>query len=1462
MPCRRTLVTVVASLLGLVGLTACAPGRSLAPTPTAAPSHPFASGEAVYFWRVTGDGSGGIYVGRGDDLPDALEVLNVRAACVGCHVVSTASGRIAAVLGTSNGPIAVQDLSSGRAIPIPDVRGSYLAWSPTGEQLAVSRDDADIYVLDLARGTLAALDGASDPALVETMPAWSPDGASIAFIRSAMAQDGFLLDGDSEIAVVPATGGMAQVLPGVPIGRNYYPAYSPDGKWMAFTHHATGDMAYASDAADVYLLPASGGAVVRLDANSDSSDSWASWSADGQWLAFNSKRGGQFDIYVTRIGPDGQSGDVIEWPGANTSAFEHLPAWGLPPEAIAEGNMETCTRLAVIPCVLLGLPWWAVPLLLFMLVPLAFIAWRWRRQEQSRAGWRPPTGYAGFPPPPSTEWPPLPSRLPPAPLSPVPRGGLPAPAETLVVGLGPAGVAALSVLADTIEEAYGVWPDGIGLLAVNAGPGSPFVHPKVCALEVNPDGAADRTALHGEDGLRPDWVRIATEDEAGDRSRYRLALWARAGEIRRRLVEELHCLSRPDAATTFFMLAAPAEASSALMFDLTHMARSEAEASSRAFAAFACLILDDSFAGADLQAREHARRHAFAAWRELDRFQFAFDHPYPFAYPGSPGVRTGMLFERVFLFSPDRASVNLTGLPPQAGLYPAMADTILCHLDRQARRAWEEVGRAADTRRGSRQRQLNEPLYASLGAFAYVLPMESLVEGAALRFAGDLLQAQTAPPPGALMEEVAARLARTAMPDGAPGGEMSHGLSQAARAIPGRSHLASLNAEDLAGLLVANRRNPSTETALGSLRALLGGFIPAAVRTSRDERSAPDGAYGPDTARLPREVDHIREHLPELDAWLSDCAEAQRMAFAQRMAHVFSDLLAPSLSAAEGNYGAARVVGFANDLSSVLAEQREQAQLTCQERERDAASAHRAAEESRAGLLQAARDSVEKCPSAPRALVGGLLPAAVGVLGLGLVGRLAPAFADWLWIPAGLGVVAGVWWSWRKAFPRQRLPEQQAAYLAAEQAALAAGIEARLYRTLAEVLGSFEAELAQAAEPFRQWLQMVTPLCESIAAREAQLQAARASRHAIRTRRYLDDPDLLDDLYRRHFDSARTADARSRLFWSRDELGRWTLSIVGAATQTVEPEKTDDALSALLALGRAHAADMRRLTAADVLAEVSPESIGDQMGRESTPLIGLLPHEQSEAEGHRFVFTLPESHDPYFDAVLARLQALAARQSSQRRAPLADPYRVIALASLDLLRQPGLSHWLSLRESYEGWPAIKRPALHVFSAECNAARFEAALGAIGLSPRLLSPAACLALEDFRRSRAFWLAFALGWIAVIERPAGLGSERCFSLSLSEDGPIFLTEPRDTEPSLWAAITDYVLSERGGPEALLEAALVPSQEADPREREDALREGILRVARRLAADAKTAELGLTMHLVLEDEVRRASGRTPIL
>ncbi len=137
-------------------------------------------------------------------------------------------------------------------------------------------------------------------------PAWSPDGARIAFASNR--------DGDYDIYVVDADGTDLMQVTDAP-GRDDGPAWKPDGTQIGFSSDRSGDI-------DIYLVSLAGGGVVNLT-QSSGSDELPAWSSNGQTIAFTSGRDGFSALYLMDAGGSNVRPLVVD-----DTLYASFPAWG------------------------------------------------------------------------------------------------------------------------------------------------------------------------------------------------------------------------------------------------------------------------------------------------------------------------------------------------------------------------------------------------------------------------------------------------------------------------------------------------------------------------------------------------------------------------------------------------------------------------------------------------------------------------------------------------------------------------------------------------------------------------------------------------------------------------------------------------------------------------------------------------------------------------------------------------------------------------------------------------------------------------------------------------------------------------------------------------------------------------------------------------------------------------------
>lgn len=222
----------------------------------------------------------------------------------------------------SNNQVYVADVESKETTAISgNAGGSDPAFSPSGREIAFTsyRDgDREIYET-AADGSGAARNLTNDPAAEDFAPSYDPleDGDRLAFTKSTSS----VFDG-ADIYVLDRNGGsVTRVTDGPDLyTRNTDPAYSPDGARLAFASNRDGGNY------EVYTIPEDGGEPTRITNNAGQSE-FPAYSPDGErvvYQAYRSETGGGGEIY-TASSKDGSGETNV----TQNAADDRNPDWGV-----------------------------------------------------------------------------------------------------------------------------------------------------------------------------------------------------------------------------------------------------------------------------------------------------------------------------------------------------------------------------------------------------------------------------------------------------------------------------------------------------------------------------------------------------------------------------------------------------------------------------------------------------------------------------------------------------------------------------------------------------------------------------------------------------------------------------------------------------------------------------------------------------------------------------------------------------------------------------------------------------------------------------------------------------------------------------------------------------------------------------------------------------------------------------
>ncbi len=197
--------------------------------------------------------------------------------------------------------------------------GTYPMWHPSGDYIAFSANttrqafhtlpgkkievydlESDLVIWDVKNNTMLRDARFTTKDEWETFPAWSPDGQWLYYCfadkKNVPFESEQLKYGLCRVEFDAATGCMGEridtIINPATSGKSIsFPRISPDGQYLLYTASAYATFPIWHKEADLEMLNLRNGTTVDIRvANSDDADSYHSWSSNGRWIVFSSRR--------------------------------------------------------------------------------------------------------------------------------------------------------------------------------------------------------------------------------------------------------------------------------------------------------------------------------------------------------------------------------------------------------------------------------------------------------------------------------------------------------------------------------------------------------------------------------------------------------------------------------------------------------------------------------------------------------------------------------------------------------------------------------------------------------------------------------------------------------------------------------------------------------------------------------------------------------------------------------------------------------------------------------------------------------------------------------------------------------------------------------------------------------------------------------------------------------------------
>lgn len=297
-------------------------------------------------------------------------LFHLRAACGGTYVVR--GGKVEK-LNTKT-----PETISALVYPSWHPSGRYIAFSTNTTRQSFHSSDrnrievfdlaSDVVIYDVERHEIFSCPALKSELAFETFPSFSPDGKTLYFcsadtlnvysdydkVQYSLCSISF----DADVAATSVAGAFGTKVDTlynarVSGGSISFPRVSPNGDYLMFTKSGYGNFSIWHKDADLYLLNLASGEIQTLDVlNSDDVESFHTWSSNGRWVVFSSRRtdGLYTRPYLTHIDAEGVASKPFPVPQEHLlhdlylMKSYNLPEFMTGPVTIQSSTLEQCAK--------------------------------------------------------------------------------------------------------------------------------------------------------------------------------------------------------------------------------------------------------------------------------------------------------------------------------------------------------------------------------------------------------------------------------------------------------------------------------------------------------------------------------------------------------------------------------------------------------------------------------------------------------------------------------------------------------------------------------------------------------------------------------------------------------------------------------------------------------------------------------------------------------------------------------------------------------------------------------------------------------------------------------------------------------------------------------------------------------------------------------------------------------------